>query len=902
MRSRVVPILLTALVAAAAHAAPATRSGHTDARAAKPSVVPRLVVTPTSFRLADPDARQQLVVTQKAADGRLLERTGSAKFVSLDPKVAQVSASGLVTPVRDGVARIRARWNAGVTDAVVSVEVRNARPPSFTRDIQPLLTAAGCNGGTCHGKAEGQAGFRLSLFGYDPEFDYETIVKASGGRRVARLDAARSLLLLKATSQVPHGGGLRLRPGSRPYRLLTRWIASAAPYRGDGEPGLTGITVYPPERSLGLNASQRLIVTARYADGSTRDVTHEAKYTSNNPAILNVDEEGRATSRDLPGAAAVMASYQGLLATSRILVPRSATGPTPALPPADSYIDRLVWSRLAKLRIQPSEPATDEEFLRRAYLDLIGTLPTVAETRAFLAECEAERKAGAENRAKGGRGQGAGGLGGQGRYGLAGRRGAKVLGARGKGALLTAATSESRGSGYALRNTHYSAAANPPPALKTRAKLVDELLRRPEYADFWALKWADVLRVDKRKLGAKGAHGFYQWLRSAVAENLPYHQFVREIVTASGSSAENGAVNLFRVLEKPEETASSLSQVFLGVRIECAQCHHHPFEKWSQDDYYGMVGFFTRLKKKADGPHSILLAAGGNGEAKHPRTGETVPPHPLEEKPEDLSSLPDRRLRLADWMAHPSNRFVPRMLVNRIWAHFLGRGIVEPVDDFRDTNPPSNPELLDALTKDFVQGGYDVQRLIRRIMNSQVYQLSSRSNPTNAGDEQSFSRAYPKRLMAEVMMDAVASVTGVPPDLGGLPAGTRAIQVWDSEWSTQWQSYFLNIFGRPARSHPCECERSQEPSIVQVLHLMNSPEIQQQIADRRGRARALARSDRTPGQIVEELFLAAYARRPTAAEEAQALLTFERAGGDRIRATEDVLWALMNTMEFVFNH
>jgi len=376
---------------------------------------------------------------------------------------------------------------------------------------------------------------------------------------------------------------------------------------------------------------------------------------------------------------------------------------------------------------------------------------------------------------------------------------------------------------------------------------------------------------------------------------------VREIVTASGSSAENGPTNLYRVLHKPEEAASSVSQVFLGVRIECAQCHHHPFEKWSQDDYYGMVGFFAPLKSKADGPHSVRITAGPPVEVKHPRTGQAVAPHPLAADPADFAGEGDRRRFLADWMASPQNNFVPRALVNRLWAHFLGKGLVDPVDDFRDTNPPSNPELLDALAKDFVSGGYDMKRLIRAIMTSQVYQLSATSNPTNAADEQNYSRAYPKRLQAEVLLDAVASATGSATELPGLPRGTRAIQVWDSEWATQWQSYFLNVFGRPERAHPCECERSQEPSIVQVLHLMNAPEIQRQISHRQGRARALAESTRTAEQIVDELFLSAYARLPSAKEKADSLRAFTD-GADRTRAAEDILWALMNTMEFVFNH
>jgi hypothetical protein len=793
-----------------------------------------LTLTPASILLAEPDAQQQLAVSLP----------GTPQFTVLDPKVARVSVDGLVTPLADGTTKVRVRLGSAVTEAPISVRTRNAAPTSFVRDVHPILSHAGCNSGTCHGKAEGQHGFRLSLFGYDPQFDYETISRASGGRRITRTDPGRSLFLMKATSQVPHAGGMRLRPDSREYRVIARWIATGTQFEAPKEAPLTGISVFPTERSLSMKTGQRLVVTAKYADGTTRDVTREAKYTSNNPLILAVDDAGAVSTQDVPGAAAVMVNYQGLVSVSRVLVPRREGAPAPALPPTAGYIDRLVWARLNRLRIQPSAAASDSQFLRRAYLDLIGTLPTPEESRTFLAECAAETK----------------------------------------------------------KSSSSTRSAEHAPAIEARTKLVDRLLARPEYADYWALKWSDLLRVNKDALGSKGAYTFYRWIRESLTENMPYDRFVREIIGASGSSAQNGPVNLYRALSKPEDAASSISQVFLGVRLECAQCHHHPFEKWTQDDYFGMVGFFSQMKTKPDGPQSVVLTASGPGEVKHPRTGKTVPAHPLGGDPVAFASEGDRRQLLAGWMASPSNTFVPRMLVNRLWAHFLGRGLVDPVDDFRDSNPPSNPELLDALAKDFVAGGYDVKRLIRTIMTSQAYGLSSQSNPTNATDEQNYSRAYPKRLQAEVMLDAIASATGTPADLPGLPRGTRAVQVWDTEWNTQWQSYFLNVFGRPSRTHPCDCERSQEPSIVQVLHLMNAPEIQRQLSERRGRARLLAESDRTPKQIVEELFLAAYSRRPTAKEEASALQSFEHAGPDRIRATEDVLWALINTMEFVFNH
>jgi hypothetical protein len=712
----------------------------------------------------------------------------------------------------------------------VPVTVRNSRreiTPTFSNDIVPILSRAGCNSGPCHGKAEGQNGFKLSVFGYDEGADQTAIAYAAGGRRISRSDPARSLLLLKSTGAVPHAGGKRFDPNSPFYRVLARWIAAGAPVGLDTAPTLTSVQVYPPQRALLPKGRQPLLVTARYSDGSSRDVTREARFGTNSPTIASVDENGRVTTSGRPGEAAVMVNYRGAVAVTRIRVPQPNQPPLDtARLPKKTPVDGLVWNRLASLRIHPSGGATDPEFLRRVYLDVIGALPTPEESRAFLADSDPSK----------------------------------------------------------------------------RQRLVDRLLERPEYADYWALKWADLLRVNKGNLGAKGAYTFYQWIRGAMASNVPYDRFVRELITASGNSAENGAVNYFRVLSKPQEAAASTSQVFLGVRLECAQCHHHPFEKWSQDDYYGMVGFFTRLAARPATPGAAVLLPGGQEEAVNPRTGNAVPARPLLAAPSDLTNIADRRERLAEWMTRTDNPFVARMVVNRIWAQFMGRGLVEPVDDFRDTNPPTNPELLDYLARYLVENRYDVKAVMRVILNSHAYQLSGTTNPSNLGDEQNFSRAYPKRLSAEVMLDAISQATGTPTEFPGMPPGTRAVQMWDSEWSLQWQSYFLNAFGRPPRTSPCDCERSQEPTIAQVLHLMNAPEIQAQLAGREGRARKLAESALSDERVIEELFLAAYSRPPNPKELAASRAAFAGAGGDRARVAEDLLWALLNSVEFVFNH
>ena len=692
-----------------------------------------LQVRPTAFKLRGWDASQQLVVSVSAGE-RVVDRTAEARYYSLDPAIVAVTPEGVVTPVTQGTGRIRIRLPGQVTDVLASVSrMGGERTFSFVNDIEPILSRAGCNGGACHGKASGQHGFKLSVFAYDPAHDYRAIVRDAGGRRVAPGHPESSLILRKPTAQLTHGGGLRLRPDSLEARRLAGWIAAGAPFGDSSEPTLKSIRVYPAARSLAPNSQQQLLVSARYSDGSQRDITALAHYSSNDNLVASVTPEGQVKTGAVPGQAAVMVSYQGKMAVSRIRAPRPEPVENYPTLAESNYIDPLVWRQLRQLRIVPSEPATDSEFLRRAYLDSIGVLPTPEEARAFLADPRPDR----------------------------------------------------------------------------RARLVDALLARPEYADYWALKWSDLLRVNKDKLGAKGAHAFYRWIRASLAANRPYDEFVREIVTASGNSVQNGPVNLYRVLGSPRELASSLSQTFLGVRIECAQCHHHPFEKWSQDDFYGMSAYFTRLKQKNLGSRGVALFPGGTGEAVNPRTRQTIVPHPLGGPNSDLAEVSDRRQPLAEWMTAPENPYFAKMIANRLWAHFLGRGLVEPVDDLRDTNPPSNPALLAALAKDFTSHQYDLKQLIRSIMNSRAYQLSSRPNETNAEDRVNYSRAYPKRMMAEVLMDAIASATGAPAELNGLPPGTRAVQIWDSEWSSQWQSYFLNIFGRPPRTSPCECERSQ---------------------------------------------------------------------------------------------
>jgi hypothetical protein len=489
--------------------------------------------------------------------------------------------------------------------------------------------------------------------------------------------------------------------------------------------------------------------------------------------------------------------------------------------PENNFIDGLVYRKLRKLNVLPSEMCDDADYLRRAYLDIIGTLPTADEARRFLADKRADR----------------------------------------------------------------------------RARLVDELLGRPEYADYWALKWADLLRIDRQALGHKRAYGYYKWVRDGLAENKPYDRFAREIVTAEGPLGEVAPAAFYKAVSKPGEAASTLSQVFLGVRIACAECHHHPFDRWSQSDYYGMQAFFAPVAVRG-GPRDEVLLASGPAEARNPRTGELSLAHALAVSPPKDLPKGDSRTTLADWMTAPDNPWFARNIANRMWVHFVGRGLVEPVDDVRATNPPTNPELLDALAKSFVESKYDVKQLIRTIMASRVYQLSSKPNVTNERDEQNASRALFKRIDAEVLLDMVCQTTGVPEKFSGVPAGSRAIQLWDSKVP----HYFLKLFGRPVRASACECERVHEPGVAQVLHFLNSPEIHAKLAHDGGAVARLAKEKADDAALAEELYLTFYSRYPSEKEKKVAAEYLKRGAGNRREAAEDLAWSLMNSLEFVFNH
>jgi hypothetical protein len=796
-------------------------------------VASHLSVDPVRLSLSGPNCRYSLLVSGPAADGRTVDLTRTAVYRAKNPSIVEIGPDGVAQSVADGQTEIEVI--VGAETRTIPVRVAGSRAPRslhFENDILPILSRFGCNSSGCHGKAEGQNGFKLSIFGFDPPADRLALLEEGRGRRIFPAAPDESLILKKASASVPHGGGLRIQKASPEYRTLRDWIAAGAPEGDPAAPRVSSIEVMPRERRMRTHEAQQLRVVARYTDGHEVDVTSHAKFQSNRDELVQVDNFGRVTAGDHPGEAAVMAAYMGAVDVFRALLPVDVPHSQRQQPheeklPQYNFVDRLVDAKLERLNIAPSALCTDEEFLRRVFLDVIGTLPTPGEIRSFLADRLPER----------------------------------------------------------------------------RQRVVARLLRRPEYAEYWALRWSDLLRVDRRALGFKQTYDYYSWIRDNFAENKPYDQFVRELVCAEGLLAESPAGLLYKTDTDPGKIGSTISQVFLGVRIACAQCHHHPYDRWSQTDYYGMQAFFTQVAFKPTS-RGELLAPLAATPTRHPRTGEEIFAHVLGTPNPKQSPEGDRRPLLADWMTSHDNPWLARCLVNRMWAHFLGRGIVEPVDDFRLTNPPSNPALLDALATGFVEHHYDLHWLIGTITASRTYQLSSEPNETNERDDQNYSRAALRRLDAEVLLDAICQATGVGEKFRGIPHGGRAIDLWDNESP----HYFLKIFGRPVRVTACECERSMEPSVSQVLHVLNSPNIHVKLSDAGGRIAGFVNRFDDDAVLAAEIYLTFYGRYPSD-EERRAAVEYLKTGDDmknhgtdRRKAAEDLAWSLMNTVEFLFNH
>lgn len=794
------------------------------------STAAELVITPSEFVLNGAQTQQRMIVTATEGD-RQWDVTRQVEFAATDANIATVDSQGIARPVADGATTVIVRL--GEDEAMANITVRNAATratPIFENDIQAVLTATGCNSGACHGKQRGQNGFQLSLLGFDSDFDYLAITGEARGRRIFPAVPEHSLLLRKATGTVPHGGGRRIDLGDRSYETLLDWIANGLPRKTESTPVLEEVTVYPEQIILSDDLRQQLIVTAKYSDGSLRDVTELATYLSSESTVAVVDESGLIAVGAVPGEAAISARFMGHFATATVAIGygNEVQDDIYASLPVRNFIDEAVWNKLQRLELAPSAAAEDHVYLRRAYVDVIGRLPTADEARTFLAD----------------------------------------------------------------------------PSPDKRETLVDTLLESPEYADHWANKWVDLLRPNPYRVGIKAVLNFDNWIRDAFRRNMPYDQFVRELVTAEGSTWRNGAATMFRDRRSPDEVTTMVSQLFLGIRLDCAKCHHHPFEVWGQDDFYSFAAYFARVGRKgtglsppiSGGEEIVFLAS--SGAVKHPLTGETMPAKPLFGKhPQDDADADPREL-LAAWMTSEDNDYFAQVMANRVWTDLMGRGIVEPVDDLRATNPASNQALLEALGAEFRRGDFDVKHLIRTIMNSYVYGLSSLPGEHNVADTRNYSRYYRQRLRAEVMLDSICNITGIDEQFAALPPESRSNQIWTHRMG----SLFLDTFGRPDLNQDPPCERTSDTSVVQALHLMNSPTLHKKITDEAGLAKQLADGELSSSQVVEELYLRTYNRFPTEDELAVAVPLLGDDATQRKTAIEDLLWALMNTPEFTFKN
>ena len=793
----------------------------------------KLHVLPSAVELATAESRQQLLA--ELENGAVIEDwTRASTWTSSAPAIAKVDANGKVSPVADGEAVITAVKD-GLT-ASVKVRVRNSKAPftwSFRNHVIPVMTKTGCNQGACHGALAGKNGFKLTLRGYDPDLDWDALTRQSVGRRVTTADPAHSLLLLKPTFAVPHMGGLRFKTDSLEYRVISGWIAAGAPAPRQNEADVLGLEVYPANAILVPGAEQQLVVRAKYSDGRVEDVTHWVKYNSNNEGVASVDDAGRVKMNGR-GESAITLYYQSKVLYARVMVPFE----TPAASVSTSFarknfIDDLAAAKWKSLNLRPSAPSSDEVFIRRAYLDAAGVLPSAEEVENFLASKAADK----------------------------------------------------------------------------RERMIDRLLERDEFVDYWAYKWSDLLLVSSRKLPAKTMWSFYNWIRDSVKVNKSWDQFANDIFTASGSNRASGALNYFVIHKDPIDLSENVAAAFLGQRLMCARCHNHPLEKWTQKQYYQMANLFSRVGvKNGNQAGEQIVFAKSSGDVNHPRLLRPLEPAPLDGLAMALDSADDRRLHFAKWLTDPKNPFFARSVVNRVWGNFMGRGLVHPIDDVRATNPASNEELLSAVTAEFVKNGFDVKKLVRLIMTSGIYQLSSDANAANQNDNTYYSKYIIKRLPAEVLLDSMSQVTGVPTVFAGFPAGTRAIELPD----VRVQNQFLTSFGRPERVLCDAAERSSDPSIAQALHVINGDTLNKKLSSPDGYATLFLKLGLSDRKILDHMFLSAYSRYPRSdeADQITAILTKAREGKltreqqkeARQQALEDMMWSLLTSKEFLFNY
>ena len=788
---------------------------------ARPPLPPikKITVEPDSLILEDARDERRVLVWGHTKNGMRVDLTADAKL-SAAGGVVEICEGGYIGPKQNGKARITVQ--AAGKQVKFSVTVKGVKMPvvRFVRDVMPIISKVRCNAGTCHGAAKGKNGFKLSLRGYDSEFDYRAFVNDISGRRINKVVPEKSLMLLKPVAAVPHEGHQLFKPGSRHYNTILQWVREGAKPEEQKSARAVRVEVLPNDAYLDLpGRSRELIVIAHYADGTNRDVTREAVITSNDTEVGKI--VGSSVTAIRRGEAAILVRYEGSYATARLTVMGDRKGFSWKKRKQFNFIDEHVDNKLKKMRILPSKLASDEVFARRVYLDLTGLPPTAAQARAFL-----KSKASSQQK---------------------------------------------------------------------RSKLIQQLIGNIEYIEYWTNKWADMLQCNSATLGVKGVWSFRQWIRQSIASNKPYDRFAVELLTAQGSSYRNPAVNYFRSLRETGKITEDVSQTFLGIRFNCNKCHDHPFEKWTQSQYYEFGAYFTRVafKKGTAAKEEIVYRKYNGKEMKHPKTQMTVAPRVPFGKADESGT--DRRGWFVKWLTSAENSVFAKSYVNRTWSYFLGKGIIDPVDDIRASNPPSNSELLDALTADFVKSGFNVQHLVKTICESRTYQTSFVTNKWNEDDTMNFSHASPRRLSAEQLIDAVSIATGSQMQFPGVPKGFRSVQVPDGQVKG---NSFLTLFGRPKRKSACECERTNNFTLGHAMNLVNGPTVANALKDGKNTINKYAAAEKNDRKVIEEIYYSCLSRPPT---EKELKFIDLSVGKSREESAQDLAWALLNSPAFLFN-
>jgi len=788
-------------------------------------------IFPAKIELRSKRAFSQIVISGKYANGQTRDLTHFSSIEIENPKVASLAKGGMLSAMADGTTKLKVK--VGNKEATADVVVQNfskADPISFRRDVVAAMNVGGCNMGACHGTPSGKNGFKLSLRGFDPAADYLQLTRDVLARRTEAEEPDQSLMLLKGLGRVPHEGGQRWHIASEATSVVRGWMAEGLKNDSEKLPALKEIKVFPGARLLhSPSAYQQLSVKAIFEDGTSRDVTPLSVFTSSDVAVADVSSSGLVEFKQA-GEIAILVRYLEEMVSIRFTYLEKKTNFAWDKLTTNNFVDTHVYAKLKLLSIPPSEVCTDQEFLRRAYLDCCGILPTPKETQDYLESKDPAK----------------------------------------------------------------------------RAKLVESLVSRPEFTDFWTLKWSDILRNNRKTIQVKGIHSFHHWIHDQIDRNVGIDQMVRDLITARGNASANPQANYYRIARDSQSLAETTAQLFLGFRMQCAKCHNHPFERWTQDDYYSLAAFFARVKVKKDnidvGPDPKTAAGeivyeDRAGEVSQPRSGKVMAPKFPGGTVAAIPTGTDRRTVLADWLTSVDNPFFAKSVVNRVWFHLMGKGIVDPVDDFRESNPSANDELLDALAQDFIKNKYDMRHLVKTIMNSKTYQLSAQPNSENSDDTKYFSHASTRLLTAEQLLDAICGITEVPEKFAGLPLGTRAIQLPDTEIN----HLFLKTFGQPARELACECERESDSNLAQALQLINGPTINDKIRSTSNRISRLLKENKPEKDMLSELYLCTLNRQPTEDDLKVASAHLAKAKDKRL-AWEDLQWALINSKEFLFRH